>query len=148
MYLFSFCYFSLYEKKLWTRYVRIKIQVLLWLRSLSMRLILFPFLFFISIHDTLLIRKELPAFAHLKGASIFLMYDCPKRLPFIPTMGLKVHPHFQNVWPHEYAYIQCCWGSCRSPSASIVTSPWEANKHYELASQYILTICPCGYLLV
>ena len=52
-----------------------------------------------------------------------------------------------TLWPHEYAYIQCCWGSCRSPSASTATSPWEANKHYELASQYILTICPCGYSL-
>ena len=31
---------------------------------------------------------------HLKGDSIFLMYDCPKRLSFIETMGLKVHPHF------------------------------------------------------
>ena len=34
------------------------------------------------------------ASTHLKGASIFLMYDCPKILSFIATMGLKVHPHF------------------------------------------------------
>ena len=32
--------------------------------------------------------------ADLKGASICLMYDCPKRLTFIATMVLKVHPHF------------------------------------------------------
>ena len=31
---------------------------------------------------------------HLKGVSIFLMYDCPKRLSFIASMELKVHPHF------------------------------------------------------
>ena len=41
-----------------------------------------------------------------------------------------------TLWPHEYAYIQCCWGSCRSPSASTTTLPWEANKHCELASIY------------
>ena len=29
-----------------------------------------------------------------KGASICLMYDCPKRLSFIAAMGLKVHSHF------------------------------------------------------
>ena len=52
-----------------------------------------------------------------------------------------------TLWPHEYAYIQCCWGSCRCPNESTATSPWEANKHYELESQYILTICPCGYSL-
>ena len=34
------------------------------------------------------------ASAHLKGASICLMYDCPKRLPFIATMRLEVHPRF------------------------------------------------------
>ena len=34
------------------------------------------------------------ASTHLKGASIFLMYDFPKRLSFIAAMGLKVHPHF------------------------------------------------------
>ena len=34
------------------------------------------------------------ASAHLKGASICLMYDCPKRLSFITEMGLEVHPHF------------------------------------------------------
>ena len=34
------------------------------------------------------------ASAHLKGVVIFLMYDYPKRLSFIATMGLKVHPHF------------------------------------------------------
>ena len=33
-------------------------------------------------------------FANLKGSSICLMYDCPKRLSFIVVMGLKVHPHF------------------------------------------------------
>ena len=52
-----------------------------------------------------------------------------------------------TLWNHEYAYIKCCWGSCRYPSASTTTSPWEANKNYELASQYILTIFPCGYSL-
>ena len=56
-----------------------------------------PIFAFISIPDTLLIRTELPAFAHLKGASICLMYHYPKRLSFIPTMGLKVHPHFQTI---------------------------------------------------
>ena len=35
--------------------------------------------------------------AHLKGASIFLIYDCPKRLSFIAEMGLKVHTHFLIV---------------------------------------------------
>ena len=30
---------------------------------------------------------------HLKGASIFLIYDCPKRMTFISEMRLKVHPH-------------------------------------------------------
>ena len=34
------------------------------------------------------------ASAHLKGDSICLMYDCPKRLSFITTMGLEVHPLF------------------------------------------------------
>ena len=34
------------------------------------------------------------AFAHLKGTSICLMYDYPKRLSFIAAMGWKVHPHF------------------------------------------------------
>ena len=34
------------------------------------------------------------ASAHLKGGSIFLMYDCPKRMSFIATMRMKVHPHF------------------------------------------------------
>ena len=52
-----------------------------------------------------------------------------------------------TLWPHEYAYIQCCWGSCRSPSASTATSPSKVNKNYELASQYILTICTYGYSL-
>ena len=31
--------------------------------------------------------------AHLKGDSICLMYDYPKRLSFIAAMRLKVHPH-------------------------------------------------------
>ena len=35
--------------------------------------------------------------AHLKGDSICLMYDCPKRLSFIASMGLKVHPHFYTI---------------------------------------------------
>ena len=34
------------------------------------------------------------ASTHLKGVSIRLMYDCPKRLSFIAAMGLKVHPDF------------------------------------------------------
>ena len=34
------------------------------------------------------------ASAHLKGASIFFMYDYPKRLSFNAAMGLKFHPHF------------------------------------------------------
>ena len=34
------------------------------------------------------------ACAHLKEASICLMYDYPKILSFIAAMGLKVHPHF------------------------------------------------------
>ena len=34
------------------------------------------------------------ASAHLKGASICLMYDCHKRPSFIAVMGLKFHPHF------------------------------------------------------
>ena len=33
------------------------------------------------------------SYAHLKGASIWLMYDCLKLLSFIAVMGLKVHPH-------------------------------------------------------
>ena len=103
MYLFSFLYFSLYEKKLWTYYVRIKIQVLLWLRSLNMRLVLF--LFSISIPNTLLIRKDLLAYAHLKGSSIFLMYDCPKILSFVAAMGLKVHPHFYIVLINTLRYV-------------------------------------------
>ena len=37
------------------------------------------------------------ASAHLKGASICLMYDCPKRLSFIAAMGLNVHPNFYIV---------------------------------------------------
>ena len=52
-----------------------------------------------------------------------------------------------TLWPHEYAYIQFCWGSCRSPNGRTAISPWEANKYYELASKYIITICPCGYSL-
>ena len=28
-----------------------------------------------------------------------------------------------TLWPHEYAYVQCCLGSCRSPSAITATSP-------------------------
>ena len=31
---------------------------------------------------------------HLKGASICLMHDSPKRLSFIGAVGFKVHPHF------------------------------------------------------
>ena len=34
------------------------------------------------------------ASAHLKGASICLMYEFPKILSFIPSMGLQFHPHF------------------------------------------------------
>ena len=34
------------------------------------------------------------AYAHLKGVSICLMCDFPKRLSFIAVMGFKVHPHF------------------------------------------------------
>ena len=34
------------------------------------------------------------SYANLKGYFICLMYDCPKGLSFIATMGLKVHPHF------------------------------------------------------
>ena len=34
------------------------------------------------------------ASTHLKGVSIFLMYDYPKILSFIAVMGLKFHPHF------------------------------------------------------
>ena len=56
-----------------------------------------PFFVFISIPNTLLIKKLLPAFAHLKGYFICLMYDFPKILSFIEAMGLKVHPHFQTV---------------------------------------------------
>ena len=59
----------------------------------------------------------------------------------------KKRASFYTLWPHEYAYIQCCWGSCRSPNASTATSLREVNKHYESASQYIPTICPCGYSL-
>ena len=33
-------------------------------------------------------------YAHSKRASIFLMYAYPKRLTFITTMGLEVHPLF------------------------------------------------------
>ena len=73
----------------------------------------------------------------------------------IPSPSVSNHARFSKekdkntassytLWPHEYAYIQCCWGSCRSPSASTATSPSEANKYYELESQYIPTICPCG----
>ena len=76
----------------------------------------------------------------------------------IPSLSVLNHAWFSKekykntissytLWPHEYAYIQCCWGSCRSPNAITATSPWEANKHYEFASQYILTIFPCGYSL-
>ena len=39
-----------------------------------------------------------------------------------------------TLWPYE----------CRSLSESTTTSPWETKKHYELESQYIPTICPCG----
>ena len=31
---------------------------------------------------------------HLKGDSIYLMYDYPKILSFTASMGMKVHPHF------------------------------------------------------
>ena len=59
----------------------------------------------------------------------------------IPSPNVSNHAWFSKekdknttssytLWPHEYAYIQCCWGSCRSPSASTATSPWEVNKHY------------------
>ena len=34
------------------------------------------------------------ASAHLKGASICLMYDSPNRMSFFTTLGLKFHPHF------------------------------------------------------
>ena len=37
------------------------------------------------------------ASAHLKGAYIFLIYEFPKRLSFIATMGLKFHPHFKTI---------------------------------------------------
>ena len=31
---------------------------------------------------------------HLKGDSICLMYEFPKRMTFNAAMGLKAHPHF------------------------------------------------------
>ena len=42
-------------------------------------------------HDRVLVKD---VYSHLKGASIWLMYDYPKRIPFIAAMRLKVHPHF------------------------------------------------------
>ena len=42
---------------------------------------------------------------HLKGASICLMYDCPKTLSFIAAMGLKVHPHFYIVLINTLKYV-------------------------------------------
>ena len=42
-------------------------------------------------HDRVWVKA---ASTHLKGDSIFLMYDCPKILSFILAMGLKVNPHF------------------------------------------------------
>ena len=63
----------------------------------------------------------------------------------IPSPNVSNHDWFSKekdkktsssytLWPHEYAYIQCCWGLCRYPSEITATSPKEANKHYELAS--------------
>ena len=65
----------------------------------------------------------------------------------IPSLSVSNHAWFSKykdkriassytLCPHEYAYIQCCWGLCRSPSASTTTLPWEANKHCELESIY------------
>ena len=50
------------------------------------------------------------ASAHLKGACIFLMYDCPKRLSFIAAMGLKFGPHFYIVLINtlRYVFISLC----------------------------------------
>ena len=45
------------------------------------------------------------AFAHLKGAFICLMYGCPKILPFIPTTGMKVHPHFYIVLINTLSFV-------------------------------------------
>ena len=42
------------------------------------------------------------ASTHLKGVSIYFMYDCPKLLSFIVVMGLKVHPHFYIVFINNF----------------------------------------------
>ena len=43
------------------------------------------------------LRYVLECGLRMKGDSICLMYDCPKRLTFIASMGLKVHPHFYTI---------------------------------------------------
>ena len=52
----------------------------------------------------------------------------------IPSPSVSIHAWFSKekdkntassytLYPHEYAYIQCFLGSCRSPSESTAISP-------------------------
>ena len=74
-------------------------------------------------------------------------HDCSLLSIFdsIPSPSVSSHAWFSKEKDKNTASSYTLWPyECRSLSESTTTSPWEMNKHYELESQYIPTICPCG----
>ena len=67
-------------------------------------------------------------------------------MPSFPKKNIKRQPHPILYGPMNML-ISNGVGDHVYPNESTAPSPWEPNKHYELASQYILTIFPCGYSL-